>query len=327
MTPIVAYCMEWHLTGSDAFRKILVEALADEVEVVLRPWDGERLEEALRPDEPTIFCQMPPPASVLRQPSGRVVWIPMWDQIRIRGEGWWQSLPSWLRVVAFSSEVARWARAAELPTLRLRYFANPSEALAARWDEGRIVSYWNRTGMIGPRFLEKLCAAIGARELIFRGRIDPFISAEAAYSLPGRVGGAAVMRIDSDARDDFIQATERANVVVAPRITEGVGLILLEAMARGCCVIAYDGPTMNEYVISGRNGILLRNPRWSRVVFNRRWSRPDEYALTHHRRWRRVGSLDLRELGDRARSEHAEGHREWLASLSGYRDFVLGNAG
>jgi glycosyltransferase involved in cell wall biosynthesis len=323
MTSLSAYCLDWHVTASDAFRKLLVEPLAGEVDVVLRPWDGESLADPM-PDRPTIFCQLPPPASVLQQPTGQAVWVPMWDHAARLGRNWWESLPSWLRVVAFSSGVEGLARAAGLRTLRLRYFVAPSELVPARWDDGPVVSYWNRTGLVGPRFLEEFCAAIGARELLFREQVDPFIRANAAYALPDRVGGAAVTRLEPLSREEFLRVTERANVVVAPRAREGVGLVLLEAMTRGCCVFAFDAPTMNEYVTSGRNGVLLGNPLWSRMVFNRRWAGTDGYALTHHRRWSRIASLDLERLGRRARSDHIEGHREWLASLPRYRDFLLG---
>jgi hypothetical protein len=110
--------------------------------------------------------------------------------------------------------------------------------------------------------------------------------------------------------------------VVAPRIIEGVGLVQLEAMARGACVIAFDAPTMNEYIRSRDNGILMRDPLWARLVFNRRWTRRGPFALSHHHPWMRFASLDPRRLGARARADHATGRQAWLDSLPRFREFV-----
>ncbi len=47
------------------------------------------------------------------------------------------------------------------------------------------------------------------------------------------------------------------NVFIAPRAAEGIGLAMLEAMARGMLVVAHDQPTHNEYVCNWVNGVLF----------------------------------------------------------------------
>jgi glycosyltransferase involved in cell wall biosynthesis len=44
----------------------------------------------------------------------------------------------------------------------------------------------------------------------------------------------------------------------------------LEAMASGCAVLSYDGPTMNEYIQHGDNGFLFK-PK-SKIGQYRRWA-------------------------------------------------------
>ncbi len=61
-----------------------------------------------------------------------------------------------------------------------------------------------------------------------------------------------------DQRSDFDSVASRANVYFAPRIAEGIGQAVLEAMSRGQCVVAADNPTMNEYIVHGVNGLLYR---------------------------------------------------------------------
>jgi glycosyltransferase involved in cell wall biosynthesis len=67
----------------------------------------------------------------------------------------------------------------------------------------------------------------------------------------------------SETADSYRDALSSCNVFVCPRFTEGIGLSMLDALARGMCVIAHDAPSANEYIINGVNGLLVdyRNPR------------------------------------------------------------------
>lgn len=88
-------------------------------------------------------------------------------------------------------------------------------------------------------------------------------------------------------------ALGEANVYVAPRLAEGIGMGFLEAMARGMVVFANDAPTHNEYIESGYNGVL----------FNREMLHP-------------VALDDLAGIGTAARRTVALGHRHFLMQAS-----------
>ncbi len=49
---------------------------------------------------------------------------------------------------------------------------------------------------------------------------------------------------------------DSTDIYFAPRVSEGIGLSFIEALARGCIVAAWDAPTMNEYITDGVDGIL-----------------------------------------------------------------------
>jgi glycosyltransferase involved in cell wall biosynthesis len=57
-------------------------------------------------------------------------------------------------------------------------------------------------------------------------------------------------------RDEYFDLLAQANVFFAPRLYEGIGMSLLEAMYTGKCVVAPNFPTMNEYISDGLNGLL-----------------------------------------------------------------------
>ena len=321
---LIAFGLDWHLTGSRAFDALLVEPLAPAARIDLRSWDGDLLPEPVPIGRPTIFCMLPPPEDAMRTPGARIVWIPMWDHARIYSQEWWNRLSPDLRIVAFSGPVQRRAEAAGLQTLDLRYFMDPSQLPRAAWETGRVAFYWNRTGMLAPAAVQRLCGALSVSKLIFRDQLDPRIPRQMYYTLPPRLGTTEVVSIDPRDRQDHLEATSAANIVIAPRTSEGVGLTFLEGMARGCCVLGYDAPTMNEYIRDGRNGLLFTGGRSKfHPAALRRLARRSRHPVGLDQPWRRFSRADHAALGDQARADHVAGHARWLESLPAYCRFVL----
>jgi glycosyltransferase involved in cell wall biosynthesis len=101
-------------------------------------------------------------------------------------------------------------------------------------------------------------------------------------------------------RADFDAVARHANVYFAPRLAEGIGQAVLEAMARGQCVVAPNRPTMNEYIVHGVNGLLY-----------------DPHSLES------VDFTDVGRLGLEARRGAVAGRRQRQASASKLVDFVV----
>ena len=336
MITITAYCLDWHLNHSSAFHDMLVDPLKRYANVRLQAWDGVSWCSETLEGIPLVFCQLPPPLELLAKPQVRLVWLPMWDHARGYSQAWWNALPRSLRVVAFSEPVAERAQKARLCTLRLRYFKDPDALKPARWDEGRTLMYWNRAGMIGPQFLENLCAALKIDKLIFMSQIDPRVPELAAYTLPARLGRITVEEVPGFLpRDAYCRLLDQANTFIAPRLNEGVGMTFLEAMARGCAVFAFDGSTMNEYITHGENGYLFQ-PCQASVVNRLRlkvkrsaWRFIPlrlfhfEYPVTESQNWGQIRQLDLEKLGRTARQQCLAGFAEWQTRIPEYARFVL----
>jgi Glycosyl transferases group 1 len=321
---LLAYGLDWHLRGSRAFDSLLIEPLAEFASIELRGWDGQAVPEPIEPGRPTIFCMFPPPAEALGVPGARIVWIPMWDHARIYNQEWWERLSPELRVVALSKPVADRARSAGLSTLELRYYLDPSVLPTVEWDRGRVACYWNRTGMISPEALERLCQTLSLGRLLFRDQLDPRVDPGMAYTLPDTLGSTEVIPIRPSSKEEYLDLTREANFFIAPRTAEGVGLTFLEAMARGGCVIGYDAPTMNEYIRDGENGLLFKSrfPRFHPAAFVRLLRR-SPHAVNVDQPWKRFSRQDHRALGERARLDHIAGHRSWLESIPAYGRFIL----
>ena len=344
---VTGYCLEEHINRGGSARDLILEPLKEYADVKLRAWDGVVWQGDANSLQhgglPTTFFQMPPPPELLAETSVRLVWMPMWDHARKYSQLWWNALPKSLRIVAFSTAVAERAQAAGLPTLVLRYFKQPSAFENVSWDGGRVLMYWNRTGMVGPRFLGEFCNNLKVDKLFYRGQIDPRIPIQAAYELPQRLGRTIVKELP-----DFMPAAEyrrvlgEANMFIAPRMYEGVGLTFLEALSQGCAVFGFDAPTMNEYITSGEDGCLL--PSFLPSVQNKirkLVKRGNTFVMRHvgrlgigagalfshpitpYQDWSTIRALDLKKLGHTARERHRAGFLEWENSIPGYAQFVL----
>lgn len=340
---LTAYCFAWHATTSPAFRHLLVEPLASffRIEFVAPPDSVNDTGAPAPTGQPVIFCQRVPFRAWLAEPRARLVWIPMWDMVHNLPQTWWDALPKTLRVVAFSDAVAGRAQHAGLSTLHLRYAKNPADFPAVDWNGERTLMYWNRTGLLTPEALRRLCDATGIRRVLFRSQIDPYVPRRAAYRLPHRLGAAAVQRMPGFmSREDYLALLARTHCFVAPRSKEGVGMTFIEAMAGGSVVCAADAPAMNEYIDQGETGILLPFDRHAEesnarlYTFKRR-----SWRQRLGQRWRGphfrhligasdipvelIEGTDLRAAGAAARQSLGATYEQWQGRLTDYAQFIL----
>jgi hypothetical protein len=332
--------LEWHLRNSPSQEKTIISPLSPKINFKPNPWDGESLPTDLSPSQirrnPLVFFSLPPPPALLNDPTTRLIWIPMWDEARGYTREWWQALPKTLRVVAFSNAVRISAQSAGLPTLSIKYFENPNLLPKARWDSERVLFYWNRTGLVGPAFLAKVCAALHVDRLLFRRMSDPGLRDSLHYALPARLGNTIVQSIESDSfltLSKYQKLFFQANIVIAPRSSEGVGLTYLEAMARGCSVFGFNAPTMNEYILHKINGYLLPEyfpsvpsflrQRLERTLQKKINSTPGGFTISEWQNWDEIRNVDLPAIGSAARQDHQIGFESWQRSLVEYADFLL----
>lgn len=323
MKNITAYCLSWHLQKSDAFRDLLEEPLRSYAKVNFKRWDGETLTDKPDKNSCLVFCMLPPTEKLLKQGYTDIAWIPMWDQAQGYSDTWWLDLPKNLKIIAYSDVVFRKASKAGLPAIRLHYFKDTQAYKPASWENGRIAYYWNRVGMIGAEFLEKFCESAKISELLFNPDIDPGIEGNKYYELPEIIGRTKVTTIHrTKSREDALRQIEPANIVISPRLTEGAGMVFLESMARGCAVVAHNAPTMNEYIRSNENGLLV-NDGW----FNLSDRLKIRYGFTTHHRthpylldttinWKKIENASFEKLGVEAAQYTKAGYDNWRKEFS-----------
>lgn len=142
-----------------------------------------------------------------------------------------------------------------------RYFPSPApEDDRATFDEGLKAFLWQRRpehGINAPAVLRLLEGQV--RSLHVHNAPDVANLDMRPYKVTSTSACEVTQTKWFPKAEDYRAALGRANVFIAPRRAEGIGMATLEAMARGMLIIAGDEPTQNEYVSNWLNGILY-NP-------------------------------------------------------------------
>jgi hypothetical protein len=233
-----------------------------------------------------------------RHPPFPVVFVPMWDSSGSFGRNFWTKDLRGARVVCFSQwqfqRLARWG----VDAYPARYWPEPPDSVPPIRDSGMKAFFWWRRSEWPVNRIGALCDTKRLRSLHVHLGPDPgHVLDEAQLAdlpLPvtiSRWGAAA---------DKYRAALADSDVVFAPRMEEGIGMAVLEAMASGKVVIAPDRPTMNEYITDGVTGYLV----------------PDNYNTM-------IGLDRAQEIGRRARLGAIAGRQQWHHEIPALLDWIV----
>jgi hypothetical protein len=328
------YCLEWHLRMSNAFNECLVNPIKNlGLDIILQSWDGSKITDEDKSNlgkKPIIFCQLPPSEEILSKSFSKLIWIPMVDHIYSANQRWWNNLPKTIRIIAYSDFVYKRALTADLQVIRVKYYPNPNQFQQSNFNQPLTALYWNRRGLFSPRLIENICERLNIQRLFFLSKTDPFISKNLSIFFPNKIGKTTVEEIpDFLPSSDYLKILQKTNVFLAPRAFEGVGMSFLEAMASGIVVLAYNSPTMNEYINHKINGYLLSDSTknfYQNIVrkIKKKVLRYSEsnYILNKTIKIDDLNQLDLKNIGYRALSDTIVGYENWKNQLIEIKNFI-----
>ena len=271
-----------------------VEMLSKEFEVHVFYLEGdprEMMREIADSNYETIICwqtEFCAPYFLMR--GKRVVCIAMYDGVANAPDWYWLPMRQ-ARFVNFCKALHRKHAALGIETLYVKYYGSSKDLNQATFESLKGF-FWQRRPQEGldSRFARKVLGRV-VEDLHIHNAPD---TEEPSEWVPD--DDVSVTYFTKDGAD-YRRALASSNVYLCPRRTEGIGHPLIEAMARGMCVIAHDLPTANEYIIDGVNGILIDydNPSSFEALSPRRLSRERAEAL-----------------GKKARESYLRGRDEWL---------------
>ncbi|WP_170979183.1 glycosyltransferase [Roseomonas sp. HF4] len=232
---------------------------------------------------------------------GNMVFVPMWDGCRTLGAQFWQALKP-ARILSFSRTLHERVSRFGLLSHHVQYFPDPAGVTDVSAIADAAAFLWCRVPQIGWPEMRAAFGTWRPDRVHLHLAPDPPAKPE-SLRLPSAADREAFHITTSEWFPDgtaFRATLHGSNIFFAPRLVEGIGMATLEAMAAGMCVVAHDAPTMNEYIVSGVNGILAD------------MTAPTGLDFAAHRR-----------IGARARDVVSQGHAAWRKGLADTRDFVL----
>jgi len=145
----------------------------------------------------------------------------------------------------------------------LQYFPEPNDYPDHQRSFSNLKGFfWQRTPDINWSIIKKLLTPGEFESLHVHNAPDSNNCSIEAF--PSEWRGMPITSSDwLKERKDYYNLLKGANIFFVPRIEEGIGMAMLEAMAMGMCVVAPRRPTMNEYIHHNVNGLLydIENPQ------------------------------------------------------------------
>lgn len=182
--------------------------------------------------------------------------FPMFDASGDLSDEVWESYRGF-NIINFSSTLHKRLLELGMSSFYVQYFPKPFKEF--HYGNPRFIYFWQRVTSLNLRLVEKILCHIPISKIHLHKALDP---GHVLKKPSAQFSGKIEMSEWYETREDMLADIEQCGLYVAPRPYEGIGMSFLEAMAMGRCVIAPDHPTMNEYIVHGKTGLLydLYNP-------------------------------------------------------------------
>jgi len=213
-------------------------------------------------DYDTIVCwQTEYCAPYLLAKGQRVVCIPMYDGVANAPDIYWTSIRQ-ARFINFSQAIHHRLLDLDIESYYFQYF-NPDHATLPQADfsSGLKFFFWQRrpedglSSSFANRVAQAIIATQDAKTQDWQLHVHNAPDGEPADKWEPLSATSVSSFLPS--ADHYRKLLSEANVFICPRYTEGIGMTMLEALARGMFVVAHRQPTASEYITDGVNGALL----------------------------------------------------------------------
>ncbi len=252
-------------TKSDAFIKNILKENYKIVEFYDESWNFGKSVDINKINKNNfnvvVYFQFIHPYSELKKIKCKnIIWIPMFDsEVKRNYFSYFGYLFLGVKIISFSKKLFDKIRRIGFECIYLQYFLDPTflvrQPVGRGKDNKNNVFFWQRVDKINWKLVKKIIGNNKIDKVIFKSDCDPGHKS----SLPSYTD---IKKYNMQIIDGWLEKSvffkllSSCNIFIASRQFEGIGMAFLEAMALGMCVIAADSPTMNEYIISGKNGYL-----------------------------------------------------------------------
>jgi hypothetical protein len=183
------------------------------------------------------------------------VFVPMYDASYGVKKTAWQDLAPY-KFINFSRTLHDQLKKLGLNSLNVRYFCPPGENVVFEKHKTLKGFFWQRYDRVNWNHISSIIKHAPFDRIHIHKAMDPQGFEFYPPSEDEMRKYAITFSEWSAGRDQYLEAIKQSDVFFAPRKFEGIGMSFLEAMAMGKCVVAPNFPTMNEYIVNGKNGLL-----------------------------------------------------------------------
>lgn len=186
-----------------------------------------------------------------------IAFFPMYDGVSHKNSPIWHEYKD-CNIINFSKTLHEKCKKKGLSSYYIQYFPEPKK-IENMGDE-KSVFFWQRINKITPYTVDKVIGIENINKFYFHQAIDP---QHEITPTPKEWDEKVEISTWFDTKEEMETQLQKSAIYFAPRQLEGIGMSFLDAMAVGRCVIAPDLPTMNEYIVNGKNGYLynLKKPK------------------------------------------------------------------
>jgi hypothetical protein len=161
-----------------------------------------------------------------------------------------------IKILSFSEYLHKKCLQFNIESLPLKYYLPPAFS-----DDipktGRHYFFWYR-GSLRFSEIKSFIDPQKVDSFVYRSAPDPYFKEETFSKEDIEKYKLQIIRdIKFDSQEKYLEQLKKANIYIAPRRIEGIGISFLEAMAIGMVVVGYDNGTMNEYIKHNYNGYLF----------------------------------------------------------------------
>lgn len=228
-----------------------------------------------------------------------IIIIPMYDDIHADPDELFLRFRNF-RFISFCSVLQTRFERLNIKSKYFQYFINP-DSLPFCGDTFTELKgfFWQRTNDITWDHLRILIEGSGFASFHLHLALDPIWYREVLPTEEEMEKYHITITRWFDKREAYLEVLSRANVFFTPRLYEGIGMPVIEAMTMGKVVVAPDHPAMNEYITHDVNGLLYDMQDLKPLNFS-----------------------SAKTLAMQAREDSLSGFRKWKDSRPGIVDWI-----
>jgi glycosyltransferase involved in cell wall biosynthesis len=161
------------------------------------------------------------------------------------------------RFISFCSDLQKRFEHLGIRSKYFQYYIDPSSLPDPKDPFTELKGFfWQRTNDITWAHIRKLIESANFSSFHLHLALDPIWYREVLPTEEEMEKYHIVITRWFEKKEDYLAVFSQANVFFTPRLYEGIGMPVIEAMTMGKVVVAPDHPTMNEYIHHGQNGLL-----------------------------------------------------------------------